>query len=195
MYYLRDIWDVEIYSECFGWVECVGIVNRGDYDLSRYMCESGVDLIVFIYYDELKIVKKFEVSFNMKRVGLKLKKDVKRINELIKGWGEEKKCELVEFFEKEGKVMIEGYEFEKDDFIIREVEEKIIGEKIVLYVFELSFGIDRFFYLFFENSFVIEEDRIYLRIKKDMVLIEVVVLLFVVKELFKSIVYDIFRMF
>lgn len=192
-HYSRDTWDAEIHSERFGWVECVGIANRGDYDLSRHMRESGADLTVLIHYDEPKIVKKLEVSLNMKRVGPKLKKDAKRINELIKDWSEEKKRELVELLEKEGKVTIEGYELEKDDFIIKEVEEKITGEKIVPHVLEPSFGIDRPFYLLLENSLVIEEDRTYLRIKKDMAPIEVAVLPLVAKEPLKSIAYDIFR--
>ncbi len=158
------------------------------------MRESGADLTVLIHYDEPKIVKKLEVSLNMKRVGPKLKKDAKMINELIKDWDEEKKRELVELLEKEGKVTIEGYELERDDFIIREVEEKITGEKIVPHVLEPSFGIDRPFYLLLENSLVIEEDRTYLKIKKDMAPpIEVAVLPLVAKEPLKSIAYDIFR--
>ena len=92
-----------------------------------------------------------------------------------------------------GKVEIEGYELERDDFIIKEVEEKVTGEKIVPHVLEPSFGIDRLFYLLLENSLVIEEDRTYLRLKKDMAPIEVAVLPLVAKEPLKGIAYDIFR--
>ncbi|WP_048149089.1 glycine--tRNA ligase [Palaeococcus ferrophilus] len=192
-HYSSDTWDVEIRSERFGWVECVGIAYRGDYDLSRHIKKSGEDLTVLIHYDEPKVVRHLKVSLNMKRVGPKLKGDAKRINDLIAGFNEEKKRELGALLEKEGKVTLEGYELEKDDFIIREVEEKITGEKIVPHVLEPSFGIDRPFYLLLENSLVIEEDRTYLKIKKDMAPIEVAVLPLVAKEPLKSIAYDVFR--
>lgn len=192
-HYSSDTWDVEIRSERFGWVECVGIAYRGDYDLSRHIKMSGEDLTVLIHYEEPKIVRHLKVSLNMKKVGPKLKGDAKRINELITGFNEEKKRELVELLEKDGKVTIEGYELEKEDFIIKEIEEKITGEKIVPHVLEPSFGIDRPFYLLLENSLVIEEDRTYLKIKKDMAPIEVAVLPLVAKEPLKGIAYDLFR--
>ncbi|ALM74323.1 glycine--tRNA ligase [Thermococcus barophilus] len=193
-HYSKDTWDVEIYSERFGWIECVGIAYRGDYDLSRHMKMSGADLTVMIHYDEPKTVKRLKVSLNMKRVGPKLKKDAKRINEKLKEMSEEELRKLVEELDEEGKVSIEGYELEKEDFIIKEVEEKITGEKIVPHVLEPSFGIDRPFYLLLENSLTIDEDgRIYLKIKKDMAPIEVAVLPLVAKEPLTTIAYNVFR--
>ncbi|NJE07383.1 glycine--tRNA ligase [Thermococcus sp. M39] len=193
-HYSKDTWDVEIYSERFGWIECVGIAYRGDYDLSRHMKMSGADLTVMIHYDEPKIVKRLKVSLDMKRVGPKLKKDAKRINDKLKEMSEEELRKLVEELEEKCKVSIEGYELEKEDFIIKEVEEKITGEKIVPHVLEPSFGIDRPFYLLLENSLTIDEDgRIYLKIKKDMAPIEVAVLPLVAKEPLTTIAYNVFR--
>ncbi len=192
-HYSSDTWDVEIHSERFGWIECVGIAYRGDYDLSRHKKMSGADLTVLIHYDEPKIVKHLKVSLNMKRVGPKLKGDAKRINDLIRSWDEEKLRNLVEVLEKDGKITIEGYKLVKDDFIVKEIEEKVMGEKIVPHVLEPSFGIDRPFYLLLENSLVIEDDRVYLKLKKDMAPIEVAVLPLVAKEPLKSIAYDVFR--
>jgi len=193
-HYSSDTWDVEIYSERFGWIECVGIAYRGDYDLSRHMKMSGADLTVMIHYDEPKIVKKLKVSLNMKRVGPKLKKDAKRINEKLKEMSEEELKKLVKSLEVTGKAIIDGYELEREDFIIKEVEEKITGEKIVPHVLEPSFGIDRPFYLLLENSLTIDEDgRIYLKIKKDMAPIEVAVLPLVAKEPLITIAYNVFR--
>ncbi|AHF79766.1 glycine--tRNA ligase [Thermococcus paralvinellae] len=193
-HYSSDTWDVEIYSERFGWIECVGIAYRGDYDLSRHMKMSGADLTVMIHYDEPKIVKRLKVSLDMKRVGPKLKKDAKRINDKLKEMSEEELRKLVEELEEKGKVSIEGYELEKEDFIIKEVEEKITGEKIVPHVLEPSFGIDRPFYLLLENSLTVDEDgRVYLKIKKDMAPIEVAVLPLVAKEPLTTIAYNVFR--
>ncbi|ANF23332.1 glycine--tRNA ligase [Thermococcus piezophilus] len=192
-HYSSDTWDVEIHSERFGWVECVGVAYRGDYDLSKHMKMSGADLTVLIHYDEPKIVKRLIVSLNMKRVGPKLKGDAKRINEKLKAMSQEELEKIVKSLNETGKAIIDGYELEKDDFIIKEVEEKITGEKILPHVLEPSFGIDRPFYLLLENSLVIEEDRTYLKLKKDMAPIEVAVLPLVAKEPLKSIAYDVFR--
>jgi len=101
---------------------------------------------------------------------------------------------LVKDLNEKGKVTIEGYELSKEDFIVKEVEEKITGEKIVPHVLEPSFGIDRPFYLLLENSLTVDEDgRIYLKIKKDMAPIEVAVLPLVAKEPLTTIAYEIYR--
>lgn len=193
-HYSTDTWDVEVYSERFGWVECVGIAYRGDYDLSRHMKMSGEDLTVMIHYDRPKIVKKLKVSLNMAKVGPKLKKDAKRINERLKEMGEDEVRKIVQSLKETGKAIVNGYELERDDLIIKEVEERITGEKIVPHVLEPSFGIDRPFYLLLENSLTVDEDgRIYLKIKKDMAPIEVAVLPLVAREPLKGIAYDVFR--
>ncbi|WP_048165910.1 glycine--tRNA ligase [Palaeococcus pacificus] len=193
-HYSSDTWDVEIYSERFGWIECVGIAYRGDYDLSKHIKKSGEDLTVMIHYKEPKIVKKLKVSLNMGRVGPKLKGDAKKIAQKLKEMSEEELRKIVTSLEETGKVIIDGYELEKNDFIVKEVEEKVTGEKIVPHVLEPSFGIDRPFYLLLENSLTIDEDgRAYLKLKKDMAPIEVAVLPLVAKEPLKSIAYDVFR--
>ena len=45
-HYARDAWDIE-YETPFGWRECEGIHNRGDWDLSRHSKYSGQDLSYF----------------------------------------------------------------------------------------------------------------------------------------------------
>ena len=194
-HYSSDTWDVEIKSERFGWVECVGIAYRGDYDLSRHIKKSGEDLTVLIHYKEPKIVKRLKLSLNMKKVGPKLKGDAKKVNEKLQAMDEIEIKKLVERLNQIGKITLNGYELEKEDFIIREVEERITGEKIVPHVLEPSFGIDRPFYLLLENSLTMDEDgRVYLKLKKDMAPIEVAVLPLVAKEPLKTIAYRIFRM-
>jgi len=45
-HYAKDAWDIE-YQTSFGWKECEGIHNRGDWDLSRHSEFSGEDLNYF----------------------------------------------------------------------------------------------------------------------------------------------------
>jgi len=123
-----------------------------------------------------------------------LEADAKKINEIIKSMDQKELEKLVKDLNEKGKVTIEGYELSKEDFIVKEVEEKITGEKIVPHVLEPSFGIDRPFYLLLENSLTVDEDgRIYLKIKKDMAPIEVAVLPLVAKEPLTTIAYEIYR--
>jgi glycyl-tRNA synthetase len=42
-HYARDCWDAEFLSERYGWVECVGVADRGCYDLTQHAKHSGRD--------------------------------------------------------------------------------------------------------------------------------------------------------
>ncbi|HET6398007.1 MAG TPA: glycine--tRNA ligase [Candidatus Thermoplasmatota archaeon] len=40
-HYAADCWDAEFHSDRYGWVECVGIADRGSYDLTQHALHSG----------------------------------------------------------------------------------------------------------------------------------------------------------
>lgn len=40
-HYALDCWDAEFHSDRYGWVECVGIADRGSYDLRQHAMHSG----------------------------------------------------------------------------------------------------------------------------------------------------------
>ena len=42
-HYAADCWDAEFHSDRYGWVECVGIADRGSYDLTQHARHSGSD--------------------------------------------------------------------------------------------------------------------------------------------------------
>jgi len=42
-HYAADCWDAEFHSERYGWVECVGVADRGSYDLTQHAKRSGTD--------------------------------------------------------------------------------------------------------------------------------------------------------
>ena len=42
-HYAADCWDAEFLSDRYGWVECVGIADRGSYDLTQHAKHSGKD--------------------------------------------------------------------------------------------------------------------------------------------------------
>nr|QNO51398.1 hypothetical protein KMJFBAND_00035 [Methanosarcinales archaeon ANME-1 ERB6] len=47
-HYARDCWDAEFFSERYGWVEIVGMADRGDYDLSAHASHSNTDMRVHL---------------------------------------------------------------------------------------------------------------------------------------------------
>ena len=56
-HYARECWDAELFSERFGWVECVGIADRSAYDLDSHIAATGVDMYAVRKYDKAKITK------------------------------------------------------------------------------------------------------------------------------------------
>jgi glycyl-tRNA synthetase len=44
-HYAADCWDAEFHSDRYGWVECVGIADRGSYDLTQHAKHSGTDAV------------------------------------------------------------------------------------------------------------------------------------------------------
>lgn len=40
-HYARDCWDAEFHSDRYGWVECVGVADRGCYDLTQHAVHTG----------------------------------------------------------------------------------------------------------------------------------------------------------
>jgi glycyl-tRNA synthetase len=168
-HYAIDCWDAEIYTERFGWIECVGIADRTDYDLKAHMNHSGVDLRVFVEFDEPKEVETYEVELNYKVVGRIFKKDTKLIEEALKNMDNEDLEKLVNTLNEEGKYIlkVDGKEFEiLSDYVkINKVKKKIMGEKVLPHVIEPSYGIDRITYCLLEHAYKEEEDRIYLDLK------------------------------
>ncbi|MFB6265686.1 MAG: glycine--tRNA ligase, partial [Candidatus Nanohaloarchaea archaeon] len=43
-HYAKDAWDLEVELDSFGWTECCGVHDRGDYDLSQHTEHSPEDL-------------------------------------------------------------------------------------------------------------------------------------------------------
>ncbi|EHP83665.1 glycine--tRNA ligase [Methanotorris formicicus] len=185
-HYAIDCWDAEIYTERFGWIECVGIADRTDYDLKAHMNHSGVDLRVFVEFDEPKEVETHEVELNYKVVGKIFKKEMKLVEEALKNMDNDDLKKLVNALNEEGKYVlkVDGKEFEiLSNYVkINKVKKKIMGEKVLPHVIEPSYGIDRITYCLLEHAYKEEEDRAYLNLKPSIAPVKVGVFPLVNKE-------------
>ena len=105
-HYALDCWDVECYTDKYGWVEIIGIADRGDYDLSSHTKESNEELNVHISYDEPKLVKKTVIKPNMAKFGPSFKQDSPKVKTYLENLNSNEIEELKTAIENEGKYII-----------------------------------------------------------------------------------------
>ncbi len=65
-HYAADAWDVEILTKSFGWVECCGIHDRGNYDLTRHQEYSKEKLSVKVN-KKPTVPNVLEIAFGVER--------------------------------------------------------------------------------------------------------------------------------
>jgi glycyl-tRNA synthetase len=65
-HYAEDAWDVEIHTRSFGWVECCGVHDRGNYDLRRHQEFSNERMSVKV--DKKPVLPRvLEIAFGVER--------------------------------------------------------------------------------------------------------------------------------
>jgi glycyl-tRNA synthetase len=173
-HYAIDCWDVEVYTDRYGWIEVIGIADRTDFDLKSHSEYSKEDLRVFLEYSEPQMVKKLRVKANMGRFGPLFKGDSPKI---LKALEEIDAKTIKQSLEKDGvfQLELEGsvHQITKDLVDFQLVEETMRGEKIYPHVIEPSYGIDRIVYSVLLHSYTQEEDRTYFKLPSDVAPVEV----------------------
>ena len=147
-HYATECWDAELFSERFGWVECVGIADRSAYDLSSHIDSSGIDMYALQKFDKPKVVQVKKIIPNMGKLGPKFKDKAGKIKTVLENM-EVKNSKNIVIEVDDEKIKIPN-----DCYKIVEKKEKITGEKIVPHVIEPSYGIDRILYCLLEHSYV-----------------------------------------
>jgi glycyl-tRNA synthetase len=147
-HYAAECWDAELYSERFGWVECVGIADRSAYDLNAHIVSSSVDMYALRAFEEPReiVVKKVVPKMNI--LGPRFAGKAGKIKEQLE--------QLDASTVKNITVTVDGESIDipKDCYEIVEVTEKQSGEKFVPHVIEPSYGIDRILYFLLEHNYV-----------------------------------------
>lgn len=148
-HYAIECWDAELFSERFGWIECVGIADRSAYDLSAHIDSSKVDMFAMRKYDEPKIVEIKKIVPKMDKLGPLFKDKAGKIKEQLEKMD-------VKDFKKTLSVVIDDKEIQipSDCFEMTQTKEKVFGEKFVPHVIEPSYGIDRILYFVLEHNYV-----------------------------------------
>ena len=148
-HYATECWDAELYSERFGWIECVGIADRSAYDLKAHITASGTDMYAVRKFDEPKVVEQKKIVPKMDVLGPLFKGNAGKIKTLLET------MDVTDSMKKltmtlDGKTV----EIPKNCYEIIQVKETVFGEKFVPHVIEPSYGIDRVLYFVLEHNFV-----------------------------------------
>lgn len=97
-HYAADCWDAEI-ELSYGWIECVGIANRTDFDLTRHSLYSKVKLQTARRLPETKTITRTTIVLEKGKIGSALKKDGSALITFIENLEENEKNQLKEHFE------------------------------------------------------------------------------------------------
>lgn len=190
-HYSSDTWDLEAWSEEFGWIECAGTAMRTNYDLSKHQEKSGANMEVLKNYDEPKKISETTIKPDMSRIGPRAGEKAKEIKDKI----QEKGKELLKKLEDQEKVDIKGFTITEEDLVIEEEEKEVHGENVIPYVLEPSFGVDRPLYVLIESAFKKEKEegeyRNVFKFEEDMAPIEAAVFPLVANDEFKNIAKDV----
>ena len=147
-HYATECWDAEIFSERFGWIECVGIADRSAYDIGAHIDATGTDMYALRKYDEPKTVEVQKIVPDMGKLGPLFKEKAGEIKKILENMDVKKSGKI--------SVKVDGKEITipKDCYNIVKTKEKQAGEKFVPHVIEPSFGIDRILYCVIEHSYI-----------------------------------------
>jgi len=160
-HYAADCWDLEA-EIGYGWVEMVGIADRGSYDVQAHIDHSGADLTAFERFDEPKEVEQEVVKPNFGALGPQYKGKAKQVAEALSRMSASaakgKSEVLVEVGGEKLRVPASCFEV-----ILK--KEKVAGRKLVPHVIEPSYGVDRILYAVLDHSYSKKDDYVTLRLK------------------------------
>ncbi|UCB58522.1 MAG: glycine--tRNA ligase [Thermoplasmatales archaeon] len=146
-HYATECWDAEIYSERFGWIECVGIADRSAYDLRSHIESTNTDMYAIKKFEKPKTVKIKKITPKMDALGPLFKGKAGKIKNILENMVIKDITKLL--------IEIDGETVEIPDNCYEIVEkiEKQAMEKFVPHVIEPSYGIDRILYCILEHSY------------------------------------------
>jgi len=178
-HYSAQGFDQEVYLDRWGWVEVAGFNYRTDYDLKGHMKESGEDLRVFKLSDKENI-----------RVEVKTKLLIANINkafgdkapEIIKALQNIEPETLAEALEKQGFYQVNDFKITSEhvEIVRKEIKEK--GRRFIPHVIEPSFGSDRLAYATLEYAYTLKNNRVVLRLPRDIAPVQLAILPLVSKN-------------
>jgi glycyl-tRNA synthetase len=160
-HYAADCWDLEAETG-YGWIELVGVADRGSYDLKAHIDHSGAELSAFERFDEPKEVEQEVVRPNFGALGPLFKGRAKAVaEELAKLPASSAKGKT------EVTVVVGGEALKVPSTCFETAlkKEKVSGRKLIPHVIEPSYGVDRILFSVLDHSCAKKDDYVTLRLK------------------------------
>lgn len=176
-HYASDCWDAEFHSDRYGWVECVGVADRGCYDLSQHAEHSGKvgDFQVTVDLPEPYTFTARKLVPNMGILGRTFKAEAKEIAAKLEAVFDDQLRTLADAAHKgfdaawlddelvvkgpkkpekvDESLDLDGVEVPADGYMVLDGEWTITGRKLIPRVIEPSFGVDRILYALWEHAY------------------------------------------
>lgn len=169
-HYSLQSFDQEIYLDRWGWTEVSGLAYRTDYDLSRHMESSGVDMRVYKEYEKPIIKEKTVIKPIMAKLGPAFKNDAAKIAQLLQKIDPK---DAKNALENQGFFTLESFKILPDHVKISKEKIEERGKHFIPYVVEPSFGSDRLTYITLEYAYQQKEDRTVLRLPRELAPIQI----------------------
>jgi len=160
-HYATDCWDAEALLG-YGWIELVGVADRGCFDVSAHLSHSGSDLTAFDKFDEPRELELDKVKPNHSKLGPLFKSKAAAVAEAIASLSPEQIPKGAE--ELELNISGEKVKVPKECYQVVRVREKVSGVKVVPHVIEPSYGVDRILYAILDHAYRKEDDYVRLRL-------------------------------
>jgi glycyl-tRNA synthetase len=169
-HYSTQGYDQEVYLDRWGWTEVSGHNCRTDYDLRQHMEHSGVDMQAFKEYEKPSKTKKPVVEPVLAKIGPFFKQHASKVAALL---SEADPVRVEDSMKENGEYEIEGFKVlpEHVKIVTKEVEET--GRRFIPHVVEPSFGIDRLVYVVLEYAYEKRDDRVLLKLPREIAPIQV----------------------
>jgi glycyl-tRNA synthetase len=191
-HYSTECWDLECLVDG-DWLECVGIADRGDYDLTAHSSQGGLTakrkLSPSVQVYEMRLVP------NMKLIGKTFGQNASVINDFVRAQTQESISELRTELGTNGSIRINDLITLNSTMIaVHDVLHVKDYEEYVPHVIEPSVGIDRLLYAVLEQNFYkrpLDEKRTVLSIPHSMSLYNVAIFPLLNKDNLWSVVHSI----
>ncbi|HDP97540.1 MAG TPA: glycine--tRNA ligase [Euryarchaeota archaeon] len=160
-HYASDCWDCEALLG-YGWVELVGVADRGCYDVSAHLDHSGADLTAFERFDSPKMLTVDRIQPDLSKLGPIFKGKARAVADKLA----EVPPDSVPDDRSEIELEVDGERLKVPSECFRKVrrEEKVSGRKFVPHVIEPSYGLDRILYALLDHAYGSKEDYVRLRL-------------------------------
>ena len=172
-------YDQEICLDRWGWTEVSGHNYRTDYDLRQHMDHSGVDMQAFKAHEQPCRTETTVIEPVLARIGPAFKQNASRVATLL---ARADPAQIETSLKTKGVYQVNGFRIlpEHVRVVRKEIEET--GRRFTPHVVEPSFGIDRLVYAVMESAYERRDDRVVLRLPRELAPVQVEVCPLVTKD-------------